>query len=204
MLKRIISFVQALISPRCRPNPTPPDKSAATHKSEKSNSDETRSGAGDFISPGRKLRPERLPFTQWADVHRTERFVCIAQLSGYRIIQLEDDGYIAYLERRASDDALGLTLLEALARSRFIFPPDPAFSEAERYIRCYHNWQKDFMQRYGYKTKRDAYKNMDWCRVKRSEGKISIQPHKRDKPEYFHDEAGTLGAALRLALDRCE
>lgn len=158
-----------------------------------------------------------MPFTQWADVHRTERFVCIAQLSGYRIIQLEDDGYIAYLERRANDEALGRTLLEALARSRFIFPPDPAFSEAERYMRSYQNWQKDFMQRYGYKTKRDAYENMDWCRVKRSEGKISIQPHQRDKPEYFRklppektvviraiDDPETVGAALRLALDRCQ
>jgi len=73
------------------------------------------------------------------------------------------------------------------------------------------------MQRYGYKNMRDAYKNMDWCRVNRSEGKISIQPHKRDKPEYFRnlppeqtvvipatDDAVTAGAALRLALDRCE
>jgi hypothetical protein len=158
-----------------------------------------------------------LPFTQWADVHRTERFVCIAQLSGYRIIQLEDDGYVIYLEPDASNEALGRTLLEALARSRFIFPPDPAFSESERYMRCYRNWQKDFMQRYGYKTKRDAYKNMDWCRVKRSEGKISIQPHQRDKPEHFRnlppektmvipatDDPEAVGAALRLALDRCE
>jgi CDI immunity protein len=41
-------------------------------------------------------------------------------------------------------------------------------------------WQRDFMRRYDYKTKRDAYKNMDWCRAKRSEGKISMTPHKRD------------------------
>jgi len=43
------------------------------------------------------------------------------------------------------------------------------------------------MRRYGYKTKRDAYKNMDWCRVERSEGKIAITPHKRLKPEYFRN-----------------
>jgi CDI immunity protein len=158
-----------------------------------------------------------LPFTQWADVNRTDRFICIEQLSGYRIIQPEDDGYVTYLEPDATDEALGRALLEALARSRFIFPPDPAFSEAERYLRCYRNWQKDFMHRYGYKTKRDAYSNMDWCRVKRSEGKISIQPHQRDRPEYFRnlppektvtiaetDDPETVGAALWLALNRCE
>ena len=67
------------------------------------------------------------------------------------------------------------------------------------------------MRRYDYKTKRDAYKNTDWCRAKRSEGKISMTPHKRDKPEYFTGlpaektviipetrDAAAAGAALRL------
>jgi hypothetical protein len=73
------------------------------------------------------------------------------------------------------------------------------------------------MRRYGYKTKRDAYKDMDWCRADRSKGKISIWPRKRDKPEYFRNlpadrtvvipetrDAVVAGAALRKALDRCE
>jgi CDI immunity protein len=157
------------------------------------------------------------PFAQWARINRTERFVSVRSLSGYRIIQPEDNGYVAYLTPDASDEALGGTLLEALARSRFIFPPDPQFSVWERYVRCVRNWQQDFMQRYGYKSKRDAYKNMDWCEAERSEGKISIKPHKRDKPEYFRklppektvvipatDDPQAVGAALRLALDHCE
>jgi hypothetical protein len=160
---------------------------------------------------------KKLPFAQWSRIHRTERFISVQSVSGYRIIQLENDGYVIYLAPDASDEALGRALLETLARSRFIFPPDPEFSEAERYLRCYRNWQKDFMQRYGYKTKREAYKNMDWCEAERSEGKISIKPHRRDKPEYFRDlppektvvipatdDAEAVGAALRLALSRCE
>jgi CDI immunity protein len=161
---------------------------------------------------------ERLPFTQWADISRTQRFISIQPLSGYSMVQPEDDGYVIYLAPDATDNALGKGLMEALGRSRFIWPRDePEFFKAERYMRCYRNWQKDFMQRYGYKTKRDAYKNWDWCRAKRSEGKISIQPHRRDKPEHFHnlspektvvipatDDAVAVGAALRLALDRCE
>jgi CDI immunity protein len=157
MLQGILSFLRVALS----------RKRNATSRDD-------RAEVGDFISP-RPRKNRRLPFTQWADVSRTERFICVAPLSGYRIIQLEDDGYVIYLDRAANDDALGRALLEALARSRFIFPPDPAFSEAERYMQCYRNWQKDFMQRYGYKTKRDAYKNWDWCRAKRSEGRISIQ-----------------------------
>jgi CDI immunity protein len=161
---------------------------------------------------------ERLPFTQWADINRTDRFISVAPRSGYRMVQPEDDAYVIYLATDATDQALGQALLDALDRSRFIWPPDePEFFKWQRYELCYETWQKDFMRRYGYKTKRDAYKDMDWCRAERSEGKISIKPRKRDKPEYFRNlpadsavviqetrDAATAGAALRLALDRCE
>ena len=158
-----------------------------------------------------------LPFTQWADVNRTDRFICVQPMSGYRIIQQEDDGYAIYLPPDAADEALGRALVECLDKSRFIWPLDAHFSDWRRYVPLHKNWQKDFMRRYGYKTKREAYRNMDWCRTERSEGRISIQPHKRDKPEYFRDlppdrtvvipataDAAAAGAALREALDRCE
>ena len=151
------------------------------------------------------------PFTQWADVVKTERFIRIVPLSGYRLVQHEYDAYAIYLEPHASDEALGRALLNTLERSRFI-PPRPAFSEAEKYMRYY--WQKNFAQRY--KTKREEYKSMDWCRAKRSGGKIEIHPHQRDMPEYFLDHppektvvilamanAEAVGASARLALNRC-
>lgn len=161
---------------------------------------------------------QRLPFTQWADISRTEKFISIRPMSGYRMVQPEDDGYVIYLPPDATDDALGQALLKALDKSRFIWPDDePEFFKWQRYMQCHRNLQADFMRRYGYKTKREAYDNMDWCRAKRSEGTISIQPHKRDKPEYWRSlpadrtlvipdtrEAAAAGAALRLALDRCE
>jgi hypothetical protein len=120
-------------------------------------------------------RTKDFPFSQWADIHGTEKFVCVEMLSGYRMVQREDDGYRIYLAPDAADDTLGRALLEALDRSRFIWPPDEReFFKWQRYMRCRDNWQKDFMTRYGYKTKRDAYKNMVWCRARRCEGKISI------------------------------
>jgi hypothetical protein len=161
---------------------------------------------------------ERLPFTQWADINRTDRFIAVEPKSGYRRALPENEARVIYLPPNASDEVLGRALLEALDRSRFIWPADePEFFERERFTQCSRNWQKDFMERYGYKTKREAYNSMDWCRAKKSEGKISIKPHKRDKPEYFRDlpadrtivipatdGAAAAGAALRLALDRCE
>jgi hypothetical protein len=160
---------------------------------------------------------EHLPFAQWAEINRTNRFVSLEPLSGYSNVQREDEGFVIWLAPDATDEALGHALLEALDKSRFIWPRDePEFLDAERYKRCYRNWQEDFTRRYGYKKTRHAYWNMDWCRAKRSEEKISIQPHQRDKPEYFRDlppdrtvvvpatdDAIAAGAALRLALSRC-
>lgn len=157
------------------------------------------------------------PFRQCADILRADQFFCIETLSGYRMVQPEDDGFVVYLPPDANDELLGRALLQALDKSRFIWPPDePTFFKWERYTQCYQNRQKDIMRRYGYKTKREAYESMNWCRAKRSEGKLSIQPHKRDKPEYWSDlpadqtvivpattDVVAAGAALRSALDRC-
>jgi hypothetical protein len=157
---------------------------------------------------------ERLPFTQWVDIHRTEKFISVEPLSGYRQALRENEGYVIYLPRDASDDALGAALLETLERSRFILPrEDPEFFKWDRYERCEQNWQKDFMRRSGYKTRREAYQTMDWVRVERSEGKISFQPHNRDKPGRWiwlaadrtvvisaTTEAAAAGAALRDPL----
>ena len=67
---------------------------------------------------------DRLPFTQWADVNRTDRFICVRPKSGYSMIQPEDDGYVIYLPPDATDQTLGRALLKALDPSRFIWPCD--------------------------------------------------------------------------------
>lgn len=161
---------------------------------------------------------ERFPFRQWVDVHRTEKFISLEPLSGYRLALRDNEGYIIYRLPDASDEALGQALLEALERSRFIWPGDePEFFKWERYDRCERNWEKDFMRRYAYKTRREVYQTMDWVRAKRTEGKISFQPHSRGKPGHWiwlaaerivviaaTTDPAAAGAALRLALNRCE
>jgi hypothetical protein len=194
MLKRIVSFVQAFFALSYEFRQNPPLNVVTDYK--------------DRAMSATKIKP----FTQWADVAKTERFIRIVPLSGYRLVQHEYDAYVIYLEPHASDEALGQALLDALERSRFI-PPRPEFSDAEKYMRYY--WQKDFTQRY--KATRQEYKNMDWCRTKRSGAKIEIHPHQRDVPDYFLDHppertvvipatanAEAVGAAARLALNRCE
>ena len=167
-----------------------------------------------------KLEPiKRLPFRQWADIHVTDKFISVEPMSGYRQVLPEDEGNVSYLLLDAADETLGRVVLEALDKSRFIWPLDePDFFEWQRYGRCYRNREKDFMRRHGYKNKRDLYKSMRWCQVTRSEGKISIRPHhRREKPGEWKwlppeqkvvipetRDPAAVGSALRRALDRCD
>ena len=127
-----------------------------------------------------------VPFTQWAAVHATEKFIAVNPLSGYRRRLPEDELHIIYLEPDSNDTTLGQVLLDTLDRSRFIHPhTDRAFFQTDRVLAAYKRWETDFMERYRYKTRRDAYKNMRYCIAERCEGKISITPHKREtKPGY--------------------
>ena len=157
------------------------------------------------------------PFKKTATVYKSEKFICVDPLSGANILKyLEDDESCRfYLEPDATDETLGQALLAALQRSRYV--DEREFFDPERAMRAEANWQKEVMRRYGYKTKRDVYKNLDWCLAKISEGKISFQPHRHDKLDSWRslppdqtvvipatNDAVAVGAALRLALDRCE
>jgi hypothetical protein len=50
---------------------------------------------------------KRLPFRQWANVHRTERLISIEPPSGYRVAYPEDGGHVIYLQSDARGDAVG-------------------------------------------------------------------------------------------------
>jgi hypothetical protein len=73
------------------------------------------------------------PFRQWTDVKRTDRFISVEPLSGYRLIRPEDESSVIYLAPDTNNEELGRALLESLDRSRFIHPDeDPTFTESAR------------------------------------------------------------------------
>jgi CDI immunity protein len=163
------------------------------------------------------MRPAQEPFKKTATIYKSEKFISVEPLSGANILKYleDDDSARVFLEPDAADEILGRALLGALARSRFV--EEREFFDPDRAMRAEVHRQNDAMRRYGYKTKRDVYQKLDWCIAKISDGKISIQPYRRYKPNYWktlpadrtvvipetHD-AATAGAALNLALDRCE
>ena len=163
--------------------------------------------------------PKELSFRQWAAIHMTDQFIAVTPLSVYVLHVPEDEPHIIFLAPDSVDTILGQAVLETLDRSRFIHPhTNGEFFKWDRIRAADKRWHEDFMRRCRYKTKRDAYKNMLYCLAKRSEGKISIKPHKRDaKPRFWWDlppektviipetnDPGIVGAAARLALSHCE
>ncbi|MGC1780131.1 MAG: contact-dependent growth inhibition system immunity protein [Xanthobacteraceae bacterium] len=164
------------------------------------------------------MRLTQIPFKKTATIFKSEKFISIESLSGASALKYrEDDSCGVYLEPEAIDEILGQVLLAALDRSRLVDPrSEREFFDPDRAMRVDANWEKQLMSRYGYKTKRDAYEHLDWCLAKIYDGKISFQPHRRQKPGWrglppdrtvvipMTDNVVAVGAALRLALDRCE
>lgn len=161
-----------------------------------------------------------VPFMQCACVHRNEKFAAFSPLSGYRMWLPEDEDRTLFLRPDATDEALGQALLETLSMSRFIHPTDDQleFFKAERYVRADEIWHNNLMKRFGFRTLRQLYAKMAFCKVTRAEGKILIKPHRRDvEPRYWWDlppemtavidatqDPAAVGAALSLALGRCQ
>lgn len=160
------------------------------------------------------MKPSATPFVKVATIHKTEKFICVEPLSGVNGLRYREDEHCrVYLEPDATNEDLGHALLDALNKSRFIDSKE--FLNRDRAQRVYQDWQNDFVTRY--RSLREAYTNMDWCGARMSETRISIEPHERDEPGSWRSlsrgkrvvipvtrDAAVVGAALRLALDRCE
>jgi hypothetical protein len=124
-----------------------------------------------------------------------------------------------YLPSDADHQTLGQTLRLALSKSKEV--------SSEKFMEIFKSGivqeklkaeDKKLLKQYGYKSKRDLYKNMDCCWITVYEGKIEIKPTHQDSldgssgisndgPEILYlpvnatDEE--LGAALREGLSRC-
>ena len=166
---------------------------------------------------------------RWAGVYFNEDFILIETNSGYRMNQVDYKGKQHLLASDASDEALGIAVLDALAHSRFVlgapragsvYSPDVEFDmdmyDYKQGIERYAKWIADLMAHYGYKTKRVLFKNMHSCNIESCNGIIKITPMHHEKLEMWaginKDEnviilsdstPAETGAALRLAFSRC-
>jgi hypothetical protein len=153
---------------------------------------------------------------QNAAVHCNHRFISISTRSGAGILGIDLQGAHHLLSPDASDEALGHALLDALSKSRRISSQeDPAFS-GQGLEESNKIWRQQLMDQYQYKNRQQLFKNMVRCGIRLADGFITMKPLRHEGLEgwggmdpalniVLSGEASpaTVGAALRLALDRC-
>lgn len=147
-------------------------------------------------------------------------FIYIETCSGYYWTSKPDPrGKQQLLSPDASDEALGIAVVNALLCSRFLPPKEhKEFYDPHANKPVYEQWVKAMMRRFGYKTRRALFSDMDRCGIKCAERRITFEPSchvkleiwERRKSDGFEDvvvaadsSPGIIGAALRLAFSRC-
>ncbi len=105
-------------------------------------------------------------------------------------------------------------------KSRFITPQqraeNPLFFDFRLVGENYKKWVDGLLVQFGYKTKQALFKKMILCHAKVVDGVLTLEPNRHDKLEAweglgddetvvlpFDSSEAEIGAALRVALDRC-
>jgi hypothetical protein len=155
----------------------------------------------------------------WSHALTNGDFICVETYSGYRSSIRDPSGPQHLLQPSAGDDEVGLAILDCLSHSRFVTPrEDAALFDYELGKQRYSRWVGTIMTKYRYTTKRALFKNMKSCGIECCDGLITIRPSHHDKLEGWSGEGirkedyaiirwgsnpVAIGAALRLAFDRC-
>lgn len=145
-------------------------------------------------------------------------FISIHSYSGYRLAFIDPEAPEYLSNTNISNEDLGLIIIEALKKSRFL-PYEEACALESKFDQDYYsNWVKNLMSQYGYKTKRALFKNMRNCNIDCHQGIITIRPSHHEKLEAWSGQGiserdyvkvlenkspAAIGAALRLAFSRC-
>ena len=155
-----------------------------------------------------------------AGVYKNERFYSIITYSGQGLWRSDFRAKEHVLLADASDQALGHAIWDALSQSRIVQPKDdPELWDNDLAKQRVQVWNKQRMQRFGYKTRGAMFRHMKICNISLRDGMIQIRPSKRERGgnlytgESFEEsdyvyipETSTeaeIGAGLRLALSRC-
>jgi hypothetical protein len=156
----------------------------------------------------------------WCAVYENRAFTYVETLSGYRAGLPDPRGLSTYLPAGSAPEALGVAVLTALAASRVLHPSeDPEFFDMRgRVVPGYESWVKATMAQYGYKSRRAMFRDMKSCSVERQSALLRMRPSHHERSETWSGEglgldshvlvpadsaASAVGAALRVALERC-
>ncbi|MGN7998531.1 contact-dependent growth inhibition system immunity protein [Sphingomonas sp. 22176] len=153
-----------------------------------------------------------------ASIKNNPEFMLIETYSGFRLGWADPEGQQIYLPPDASADSIGCALIAALSASRIFTVDNRPIITREQHAERYERWVENLMQRYGYRTRRAAFKSMKSVSADVYHGKLHIRPSRHEKLEAwgqsksdgfedvilpYPDGADAIGEAVRIALERC-
>ena len=155
----------------------------------------------------------------WASCYYTNKFLLIETQSGLGRTSMDPLFLPHLLSPDADDQCAGETILRALSNSRTLNDLEDrvAFFDLEKGKEKYAIWISRLIDKYGYKTKRSLFKDMNHCIIHYVNEVITISPMRHEKLEAWEgleqsenvilsadNSPAEIGAGLRLALSRCK
>ena len=149
-----------------------------------------------------------------------KEFISIKAYSGYRSATADPVAEEYFLNIDVCEEILGEFVLEALQQSRFLELEEMQNLNINS-KNNYENWVKKIQNLYGYKTRRAMFRWMKNCHITLDKDILIISPSYHERIESWGDGNGIItekddikipadstpeeiGAALRLAFDRCK
>jgi hypothetical protein len=146
-------------------------------------------------------------------------FILVETYSGRGRTMFDPLGAQLFLPADASDAALGAAVADALARSRLLSSDESAaYFQLKRVAEQYAKWVDLLLSRGPYKSRRELFKPLKNCGIHHVGDTVTFRPTVHERLEAWGREQGDgledvtipgdsdpekLGAALRLAFDRC-
>lgn len=156
---------------------------------------------------------------EWATAYATKDFISVNTCSGFRRSARDPDGVILYFSLSVSDEELGAAIRSALSASKFISPDEARlFFNLNSIEQNYEGWVSDMVARFGYNSRRDAFKDMKLCMIERVRENITIKPTNHEKLEAWGGKGidssdyetfdvtaseVNLGTALKRCFSKC-
>lgn len=121
---------------------------------------------------------------QWATAYATKEFISVNTCSGLRRSARDPSGEDCYFPLDVSDEELGAGLQAALSVSKFLSPDEVGvFFDLAVIEKNHEDWVAHIIEKFGYKSRRDAFKDMKHCMIDRVDGVITIKPTNHEKLE---------------------
>lgn len=155
----------------------------------------------------------------WSACYCTNKFLLIETQSGLGRTSSDPLFPPHLLLPDADDQCTGEAILQALSDSRTLDDLEDrvVFFDLKKGKEKYANWVAMLMDKYGYKTKRALFKDMNHCIIHYVNDVITISPMRHEKLEAWEgldqseniilsldNPPAEIGAGLRLALSRCK